>query len=48
VDEALDEVRRETGKQFDPRVVEAALKIPAEQWAEMLDGRKVPELMPVG
>jgi len=48
VGEALDEVRRETGKQFDPRVVEAALTISAEQWAEMLDGRKVPELMPVG
>jgi HD-GYP domain-containing protein (c-di-GMP phosphodiesterase class II) len=48
VGEALDEVRRETGKQFDPRVVEAALKIAAEQWAEMLDGQKVPELMPVG
>jgi HD-GYP domain-containing protein (c-di-GMP phosphodiesterase class II) len=34
--EALEELRREGGKQFDPRVVEAALAIPAEQWAELL------------
>lgn len=35
--EALEELRREAGKQFDPRVVEAALAIPAERWAELLD-----------
>lgn len=34
--EALDELRREAGKQFDPRVVEAALAIPQTQWAELL------------
>ncbi len=34
--EALAELRREAGKQFDPRVVEAALAIPAERWAELL------------
>ncbi|MFQ5572336.1 MAG: HD-GYP domain-containing protein, partial [Rhodothermales bacterium] len=36
VSEALDVVRREAGKKFDPRVVEAALKIPEERWAELL------------
>ena len=34
--EALEELRRETGKQFDPRIVEAALAIPKAKWAEML------------
>lgn len=34
--EALEELRREAGKQFDPRVVDAALAIPAERWAEIL------------
>jgi putative nucleotidyltransferase with HDIG domain len=34
--EALEELRRETGKQFDPRVVDAALAIPAERWAQVL------------
>ena len=48
VSEALDEVRREAGKQFDPRVVEAALQIPPDRWAEILRGRQVPELMAVG
>jgi HAMP domain-containing protein len=48
VPEALDEVRREAGKQFDPRVVEAVLKIPPDRWAEILDLRKAPELTPVG
>jgi putative two-component system response regulator len=48
VPEALDELRREAGKQFDPRVVEAALKIPAERWADILDSRQTSELMPVG
>ncbi len=36
LDEALEELRREAGKQFDPRVVDAALAIPAERWAELL------------
>ena len=34
--EALEELRREAGKQFDPRIVEAALAIPEGQWAEIL------------
>jgi HD-GYP domain-containing protein (c-di-GMP phosphodiesterase class II) len=34
--EALEELRRESEKQFDPRVVDAALKIPPERWAELL------------
>ncbi len=34
--EALEELRREAGKQFDPRIVEAALAIPEAQWAELL------------
>jgi HD-GYP domain-containing protein (c-di-GMP phosphodiesterase class II) len=34
--EALEELRREAGKQFDPRVVEAALAIPHTRWAELL------------
>ena len=34
--EALEELRRESGKQFDPRVVDAALKIPSERWTELL------------
>lgn len=33
---ALEELRRESGKQFDPRVVEAALSIPPERWADLL------------
>jgi putative nucleotidyltransferase with HDIG domain len=36
VAEALDEVRRGAGKQFDPRVVEAALAISEERWGELL------------
>jgi len=35
--EALDALRREAGMQFDPRVVEAALAIPADRWAEILE-----------
>jgi methyl-accepting chemotaxis protein len=34
--EALEIVAKEAGKQLDPRVVEAALAIPAERWAELL------------
>lgn len=40
VPEALEEVRREAGKQFDPRVVEAALAIPPARWAELLGGQE--------
>jgi len=36
VSEALEELQRESQKQFDPRVVDAALKIPPERWAELL------------
>lgn len=48
ISEALEEVRRESGKQFDPRVVEAALKIPADRCAEILACRQAPDLAPVG
>ena len=34
--EALGVLRDEAGKQFDPRVVVAALKIPPARWAELL------------
>ena len=34
--EALEVLRSEAGKQFDPRIVEAALAIPAARWAELL------------
>lgn len=34
--EALEELRREAGKQFGPRVVEVAVAIPPERWAELL------------
>jgi putative nucleotidyltransferase with HDIG domain len=47
-DEALNEIRREAGKQFDPRVVEAVLKVPTDRWAEILDGRQAPEMTTVG
>jgi HD-GYP domain-containing protein (c-di-GMP phosphodiesterase class II) len=36
VPEALEELQRESQKQFDPRVVDAALKNPPERWAELL------------
>ncbi|HLF74860.1 MAG TPA: HD domain-containing phosphohydrolase [Anaerolineales bacterium] len=35
--EALEALKAEAGKQFDPRIVEAALSIPADQWAELLE-----------
>jgi len=34
--EAFEELRREAGKQFGPRVVEVALAIPPERWVELL------------
>jgi len=41
--EALEELRREAERQFDPRVVEAALAIPAERWVELLGRAAVNE-----
>ena len=35
--EALEVLKTESGKQFDPRVVEAALSMPENQWAEVLE-----------
>jgi len=35
--EALEILKAESGKQFDPRIVEAALSIPEDQWAELLN-----------
>jgi hypothetical protein len=40
LDEALAAVRADAGRRFDPRVVEVALAIPAERWAQLLS---VPE-----
>jgi HD-GYP domain-containing protein (c-di-GMP phosphodiesterase class II) len=34
--EALAVVREGAGKQFDPRVVEAALALPPARWGELL------------
>lgn len=34
--EALDVVRKAAGQQFDPRVVDAALKVAPDRWAELL------------
>jgi len=39
ISEALEEVRRESGKQFDPRVVDAASTIPPERWKELLESQ---------
>ena len=36
---ALAVVEKEAGRQFDPRVVEAALAIPPARWAELLAGQ---------
>jgi HD-GYP domain-containing protein (c-di-GMP phosphodiesterase class II) len=33
----LEALKKEAGRQFDPRVVEAALAIPAERWTELLN-----------
>jgi HD-GYP domain-containing protein (c-di-GMP phosphodiesterase class II) len=42
VEEALAVVRAEAGRQFDPRVAELALAIPAPRWAEVLDRTPLP------
>jgi HAMP domain-containing protein len=36
ISEAMQRLKHESGKQFDPRVVKAALSIPEHQWAELL------------
>lgn len=36
ISEALEELSRESGKQFDPRVVEAALSISPDRWVDLL------------
>jgi HD-GYP domain-containing protein (c-di-GMP phosphodiesterase class II) len=47
--DALEALKDEAGKQFDPRVVEAALAIPPTQWMELLGaangGRPSPVLL---
>jgi HD-GYP domain-containing protein (c-di-GMP phosphodiesterase class II) len=35
--EALEFIKTQSGKQFDPRIVEAALGIPENRWAELLE-----------
>jgi putative two-component system response regulator len=37
LEEALEALKKEAGRQFDPRVVEAALATPAERWTELLN-----------
>lgn len=39
---ALEVLRQEAGAQFDPRVVDAALAIPAERWQELLGPSEAP------
>jgi HD-GYP domain-containing protein (c-di-GMP phosphodiesterase class II) len=40
VSEALEELKLEAGKQFDPRIVEAALSIPVSRWEEILGNQE--------
>jgi HD-GYP domain-containing protein (c-di-GMP phosphodiesterase class II) len=35
--EALEVLKMDSGKQFDPRIVEAALSTPEDQWATLLE-----------
>jgi HD-GYP domain-containing protein (c-di-GMP phosphodiesterase class II) len=37
LDDALAVLKDEAGRQFDPRVVEAALAMPSARWKELLD-----------
>jgi HAMP domain-containing protein len=41
VEEALMVVREEAGKQFDPRIAELALAMPATRWAELLGATRL-------
>jgi putative nucleotidyltransferase with HDIG domain len=43
IEEALKVVREEAGKQFDPRIVELALAIPAGRWASLLGATEASE-----
>lgn len=40
ISEALGELKREAGKQFDPRIVEVALSIPESSWEELLGNQE--------
>ncbi len=40
VAEPLEEHKLEAGKQFDPRIVEAALSIPVSRWEEILGNQE--------
>ncbi len=40
VSEALEELKLEAGKQFDPRVVEVALSIGESRWEELLGNQE--------
>ena len=44
LDESLEVLRAEAGKQFDPRVVTAVLAIPSARWAELLGIASSPEV----
>ena len=37
IDHALEALSREAGRQFDPQIVEAALALPLERWAALLE-----------
>jgi HD-GYP domain-containing protein (c-di-GMP phosphodiesterase class II) len=37
LEQALDAIRHGSGSQFDPRIVEAALGLPADQWRRLLE-----------
>ncbi len=38
--EALEELKLEAGKQFDPRIVEVALSIGESRWEEVLGNQE--------
>lgn len=48
VSDALEELRQESGKQFDPRVVDAALTFPPDRWAELLVSQVVSDSLTEG
>ena len=37
VSRALEVLRQESGRQFDPQIVEAALALPLERWTALLE-----------